>query len=55
MCTQALLAGKMDEQNGKGKGNTNWVPKYVASLDKSRDTPSSRNRGSSSVILSHRT
>ena len=35
---------------GKGKGNTNMLPKYVSSLDKSRDTPSRRNRGSSSVI-----
>ena len=39
---KALLAGKRDEQNGKGKGDTNWAAKYMASLDKSRDTPSRR-------------
>ena len=42
MCTQTLLAGKRDEQNGKEKKNTNWAPEYVVSLDKLRDTPSRR-------------
>ena len=49
VCTQALLAGKHEWTSGKGKGNTKWAPKYVAYLDKSRDIPSRRNRGSSSV------
>ena len=29
---------KRDGQNGKGKENTNWAPKYVVSLDNLRDT-----------------